>query len=180
MSKGVNESGPDELLLRRARSGDPVAVVQFASRFWPMISRVAWSMLGNTPQAIATTEEVLGVALHSSQPPGPPVRLSMYRLAIWLAIIRRRSSRRAPPAQTEIFDALANVDNQDRAAFVLRDVEQLPVSDVAAILEISPAEVQGKAHRATMQLTRVLGPLASASALEMDDRLSRFSVSFSS
>jgi DNA-directed RNA polymerase specialized sigma24 family protein len=162
MSQAVTESIADEVLVRRARSGDPAACVEFATRWWPIVSRVAWSMLGSTSQALATTEEVLGVALHSPQPLAAPVRFSLYRLAIWLAIIRRRSSRRAARPHTPLFDALTDLDNQDRAAFVLRDVEQLSLSDAAAILEILPAEVQSQAHRARMQLTRVLGEAASA------------------
>ena len=156
----------DEALLRRARSGDAAAIVEFATRWWPIVSRVAWSMLGNTSQAIATTEEVLGVALHSPQPPAAPMRLSMYRLAIWLAIIRRRSSRTDPRPRTPVFEALTSLDNQDRAAFLLRDVERLSTAEAAAILEISPAEVRGQAHRARMQLTRALGQAADALDLE--------------
>jgi RNA polymerase sigma-70 factor, ECF subfamily len=159
----------DEAVMRKARSGDPAAFVEFATRWWPIVSRVAWSMLGNASQALATTEEVLGVALHSAQPPALPVRLSMYRLAIWLAIIRRRSSERAARPQTSVFEALGGLDNRDRAALVLRDVEQLSVADAAAVLEISPAEARSQAHRARMQLTRTLGETASADYLDADD-----------
>jgi predicted DNA-binding protein (UPF0251 family) len=123
-------------------------------------------MLGHTSQAIATTEEVLGVALHSPQPLAGPARLSMYRLAIWLAIIRRRSSARAARPRTPVFDALSDLDSQDRAAFVLRDVEQLSVADAAAILEIAPAEVRSQTHRARMHLTRALGETATAFEIE--------------
>jgi len=167
----LKESVLDEALLRSARSGDPAAFVEFATRCWPIVSRVAWCMLGSASQAVATTEEVLGVALHSPQPPAAPVRVSMYRLAIWLAIIRRRSCRSAPRLQTPVFEAMTGVDNQDRAAFVLRDVERLSIAEVATILESSPAEVLAQAHRARLQLTRALGP--SAEALDMDvERLS--------
>src|ERR1043165_4239856 len=162
----------DEVLVRKARSGDPVAFAEFATRWWPVVSRVAWSMLGNASQALATTEEVLGVALHSAQRPAPPVRLSMSRLAIWLAIIRRRSSRRAARPQTSVFEALGGLDNQDRAVFVLRDVEQLSVAEGAAVLEISPAEGRGQAHRARMQLTRTLGETAGDLDADDGERLS--------
>jgi hypothetical protein len=168
MSIAWKESVLDEALLRRARSGDPAAFVEFATRWWPIVSRVAWCMLGSASQAVATTEEVLGVALHSPQPPAAPVPVSMYRLAIWLAIIRRRSSRSASRPQTPVFEALSGLDNQDRTAFVLRDVERLSIAEVAAILESSPAEVLGQAHRARLQLTRALGQAADALDLDVE------------
>jgi len=171
MSKRLDEPISDECLLQLARSGNPTAIVEFARRYWPIVLRIAWSMLGDTAHAITATEEVFGVALHSPAPPGIPIGLWMYRFAIWLAIVRRRSGARAARPGTPLFEALGGLDNQDRAAFVLRDVERLAASDVAAILESSPAEIGKRVHRARIHLTRALGDSASAANLEIDPAL---------
>src|SRR5438067_598090 len=49
------------------------------------------------------------------------------------------------------------LDDFDRAAFVLREVEQLPTEEVAAVLGIAPGHVRQRVHRATMTLTGFLG-----------------------
>ncbi len=152
MSKGVNELIAEEVLLRQARDGHTAAFVEFSTRWWPVIGRVAWSMLGNTAQATAITEEVIGIALRSPEPPEMPVGFSMYRLTIWLAIIRRRSSRQPVEAETPVLRALGRLYCMDRAAFLLRDVEQLSIEDAAAILETSPEEILDRVHRARIRL----------------------------
>jgi DNA-directed RNA polymerase specialized sigma24 family protein len=152
----------DEVLLRRARAGDEAAFVSFADRWWPVIGRFAWSMLGNVSQAIAVTEEVLGTVLKSPQAPDIPVGCFMYRLAIWLAIARRRSNGCAVAPVSPVLQALDRLHRMDRAAFLLRDVEQLPLTETAAILEAPAAEVLAQVHRARVLLTRLLGDLASS------------------
>ena len=141
----------DEALVSQARSGDRAAFVQFATRWWPAIARVAWSLLGNTPQALAVTEEVLDTALCSQESFEEPVRFSMYRLAIWLAFARRRSSPR-PDGMTSM----------DRAMLALRDVEDVPVAEAAAILGISAGEIQMRVQRARMALINAREGSASA------------------
>ena len=170
MSKDVNEPA-DEALVQRARSGDRGAFVEFATRWWPVVSRVAWSMLGNGSQAVAVTEEVLGMVLLSPARPDIPIRLWLYRLALWLAIIRSRSQLCATRPDSRLFEALGGLDNKDRAAFVLRDVERLSVGDAAAVLDVSPAELRAQAHRARLHLVRVLGDESGALDLGIDPRL---------
>ena len=131
----------DEVLVSQARSGNLAAFVEFATRWWPVIARVAWSLLGNAPQALAVTEEVLDTALCSRDSCEEPVRFSMYRLAIWLAFARRRSGPR-PDGMTSM----------DRAAVTLRDVEDVPVAEAAAILGISAEEIRMRVQRARMAL----------------------------
>jgi hypothetical protein len=131
----------DEVLVSQARSGNPAAFVEFATRWWPIIARVAWSLLGNEPQALAVTEEVLDTTLCSRESFEQPVRFSMYRLAVWLAFARRRSEPR-PDGMTSM----------DRAALALRDVEDVSVADAAVILEIPAEEIRMRLHRARMAL----------------------------
>ena len=146
----------DEVLLRRARRGESAAFVDFATRWWPAISRVAWSMLGSTTQAVAVTEEVIRTALESAEPPRLPVACSLYRLAIWLAIIRRRSSFGMADRSVQLLAALDELDNLDRAAFLLREVEHVSASEAATILEIPASQLQARIHRARVGLTQAL------------------------
>ena len=151
----------DDLLVRRARAGDGSASARFATRWWPRIGRFAWSMLGNVSQARAVTEEVICTALESPEAPDVPVARLMYRLALWLAIVRRRSNG-ALMEQSPVLHALDRLDHMDRAAFLLRDVEDLSLAELAAVLELSEIEAQAQVHRARILLTHLLGDLASS------------------
>lgn len=170
MSKTMTDA-VDEVLVRRARAGDGAAFETFARRWWPVIARFAWSMLGNAPQAIAVTEEVLGTVLESPRTPDIPIGRLMYRLAIWLAIVRRRSNRRAIAPASPVLQALDRLNRMDRAAFLLRDVEQLSLSETAATLESPAAEVETQVHRARVLLAHLLGDLAKFAGSRL--RLSR-------
>jgi len=162
----------DEVLVRRARAGDGDAFVTFATRWWPRIGRFAWSMIGNASQARAVTEEALGAVLESPRaPPDIPVERFMYRLALWLAIVRRRSNTSAVAAGSPVLQALDRLSHMDRAAFLLRDVEQLSLPETAAILESPAAEVQAQVHRSRILLIHLLGDLADS--LDPDSRFRR-------
>jgi RNA polymerase sigma-70 factor (ECF subfamily) len=49
-------------------------------------------------------------------------------------------------------DGLARLPDMYREAFVLRDLEEMPVAEVAAVLGIEPAAVRQRAHRARLML----------------------------
>jgi DNA-directed RNA polymerase specialized sigma24 family protein len=170
MSKAMVEVA-DEVLVRRARAGDSGAVVTFATRWWPRIGRFAWGMLGNASQARAITEEVVGAVLESPQPPDVPVGRFMYRLALWLAIVRRRSNAGAISPESPVLQALDRLERMDRAAFLLQDVEELSLAETAATLESSETEIQAQVHRARILLTHLLGDFANS--LDLDGRIRR-------
>jgi DNA-directed RNA polymerase specialized sigma24 family protein len=52
---------------------------------------------------------------------------------------------------------LQRLDDLDRAAFVLREIEQFSVEETVAILRIPADEVRARAHRATTLLTGLVG-----------------------
>lgn len=59
--------------------------------------------------------------------------------------------------------AMAGIDRlpeSHRAAFVLRDLEELPTAEVAAVLGLEPAAVRQRVHRARLMLRGYLGELA--------------------
>jgi DNA-directed RNA polymerase specialized sigma24 family protein len=152
----------DEVLLSRARAGDGAAVVSFANRWWPIIGRFAWSMLGNASQAVKVTNEVVGTVLQSPPPIEIPVGRFVYRLALWLAIVRRRSGTYAATVGSPILEGLGRLNCIERAAFLLRDVEQLSLTETAAVLEAPADQVQAHVHRARVVLAHHLGALANA------------------
>ncbi len=61
-------------------------------------------------------------------------------------------------------DALGQIDELDHASFVLREVERLPIDEVAAVLEIPSQSVSQRTHRASLMLTGYLGELFAAPA----------------
>ena len=152
----------DEVLFSRARSGDRAAVVNFANRWWPVIGRFVWGMLGNASQSAAVTEEVVGTVLQSPESAEIPVGRLMYRLALRLMNGWRRSSTRAAEKPSGILEALNRLDWMERAAFLLRDVEQLSLSETTAVLEAPAAQVRAHVHRARVVLTHLLRDLADA------------------
>ena len=56
-------------------------------------------------------------------------------------------------------EALQDMDEGVRVAFVLCDLAQLPAEDTAAILETPPAAVRGRVHRARLMLRGFLDRL---------------------
>ncbi len=161
MRKTMMEAA-DEMLVDRARSGDKAAFATFATRWWPIIGRFSWSMLGDSSRALAVTEEVVESVLEGPQPPGIPIRHLMYRLALWLAIVRRRSSPCPETPESPVLQALEQLYPKDRAAFLLRDVEQLSCAEIAAVLEAPPAQVKARLHRARLALIGLLGDRANS------------------
>jgi DNA-directed RNA polymerase specialized sigma24 family protein len=60
--------------------------------------------------------------------------------------------------------ALAWLDAEDRAAFVLRVVADLPVSEVAAVLEMPAPVVGRRVHRACLLMTGYVQPFVAGAA----------------
>ena len=77
----------------------------------------------------------------------------MLRQAVWLSLARRRARTSPAGRSTPIFRKLEGMEVFDRVVLLLRDVERLPVEDVAAVLEKPQAEIRARAHRARLALT---------------------------
>jgi len=61
-------------------------------------------------------------------------------------------------------DGLARLPDAYRDAFVLRDLEEMPTSEVAAVLGLEPAAVRQRVHRARLMLRGYLQDAAGRSA----------------
>jgi len=65
-----------------------------------------------------------------------------------------------PDIAERLADALALLDPEDRAAFVLRVVNEVPMHETAAILEMPVSQVRALTHRACLLMSRYLSNLA--------------------
>jgi RNA polymerase sigma-70 factor (ECF subfamily) len=80
-----------------------------------------------------------------------------------------------------IRQALAGLDPKDRAVFVLRCIEELPLDEVSAIMEMPASVVRERAHRACLLLSGYIGYLTSlvtARPRNKDDRQISFQPTF--
>jgi len=161
----------DAALAEEARNGNSAAFVKLANRWWTPLYRVSWIVSGSASCAAQITERTLLAAIHSAEPPlftRVPFKVFLYRVAVRLTLTRepRASTGRQPQdALGTIREALQRLDPLDSAALVLREIEQLPMEEVAAILSASSEEVRTRIHRAMLSLTRSVGEIAGSDAI---------------
>ncbi len=58
-----------------------------------------------------------------------------------------------------VIAALDELDDEQRAIIILRDIEAMDYAEIAAVLEIAPGTVKSRLHRARMGLRNKLGAL---------------------
>ena len=145
--------------------------MKLAKRWWTPLYRVSWNISGSASCAAQITERTLLAAIHSVEPPPSsrvPFKVFLYRVAVRLTLTRE------PPASTgtqpqdalgTIREALQQLDPLDSAALVLREIEQLPMEEVAAILSASSEEVRTRTHRAMLSLTRFVAEITGSDAI---------------
>ena len=161
----------DAALAEDARNGSAAAFVKLAKRWWTPLYRVSWNISGSASCAAQITERTLLAAIHSAEPPTftrVPFKVFLYRVAVRLTLTREppgSTGRQPQDALGTIREALQRLDPLDSAALVLRETEQLPVEEVAAILSASSEEVRARIHRATLSLTRSVGEIAGPDAI---------------
>jgi RNA polymerase sigma-70 factor (ECF subfamily) len=63
---------------------------------------------------------------------------------------------RRPDLADAIRGMLQRLDPMDRAAFILREIEQVPLEETAGVLRVSAADVRGRTHRAALLLDGML------------------------
>jgi RNA polymerase sigma-70 factor (ECF subfamily) len=186
----MTSSPDDDVLAERMRRGDRGAFAMLTTRYWTSVHRIAWNMLPDQLKAREVAEETFVRALRSPAwfPRDAPFKVSLYRLAIILSLIQHRtgpdpgadsllhefdaSGRPVVPdgdlselagrrdLAERIREGLERVEALDRAAFVLRVMEEVSLGEAAAILRTSSEKIRERAHRACLLLTGFLGRLA--------------------
>ena len=163
----------DAALAEEARNGNAAAFVKLAKRWWTPLYRVSWNISGSASCAAQITERTLLAAIHSAELPPfarVPFKVFLYRVAVRLTLTREppgSTGRQPQDALGTIREALQRLDPLDSAALVLREIEQLPMEEVAAILSASSEEVRTRIHRAILSLTHSVGEIAGSDALSL-------------
>jgi RNA polymerase sigma-70 factor (ECF subfamily) len=167
----------DETLVARARDGDTRAFEALVRRYQGPIYRLAVRMLNDAGEAEDVTQEVFVTAWRRL--PGiqeaKAVRAWLYRIATnrCLNILRARkltaplqeetmpaaSQAASPEARAEAHErlvalraALGQLTAEQRACWLLREVEELSYAEIAGILHTTPQAVRGRLARARAEL----------------------------
>jgi RNA polymerase sigma-70 factor (ECF subfamily) len=166
----------DETLVARARDGDTRAFEALVRRYQAPIYRLAVRMLNDAGEAEDVTQEVFVAAWRRL--PGiqeyKAVRAWLYRIATnrCLNILRARkptaplqeetipaSPAASPEARAEAHErlaalraALGQLTAEQRACWLLREVEELSYAEIAGILHTTPQAVRGRLARARAEL----------------------------
>ncbi|HEY2522839.1 MAG TPA: sigma-70 family RNA polymerase sigma factor [Streptosporangiaceae bacterium] len=167
----------DATLVARAQDGDTRAFEALVRRYQRPIYRLAVRMLDDTGEAEDVTQEVFVTAwrrLPGIQE-GKAVRAWLYRIATnrCLNILRARkptaplqeetipaaSPAGSPEAEAEAHErlvalraALDRLTAEQRACWLLREVEELSYAEIAGILHATPQAVRGRLARARAEL----------------------------
>jgi RNA polymerase sigma-70 factor (ECF subfamily) len=167
----------DETLVARARDGDTRAFEALVRRYQGPIYRLAVRMLNDAGEAEDVTQEVFVTAWRRL--PGiqedRAVRAWLYRIATnrCLNILRARkptallqeetipaaNPATSPEARAEAHErlaalraALGQLTAEQRACWLLREVEELSYAEIAGILHTTPQAVRGRLARARAEL----------------------------
>jgi RNA polymerase sigma-70 factor (ECF subfamily) len=168
----------DQDLIRRFRAGDEPAFVALMDRHERRVYNLAYRMLGNTEDARDVTQEVfLSCFRHLGTFRGEAAFSTwLHRVTVNAChdLIRRRpptasldagvADRPAGPdladravLASDVQRALLAIPPEYRAVLVLHEVGDLPVGEVAAVLEIPVGTVKSRLHRGRVALARALG-----------------------
>jgi RNA polymerase sigma-70 factor (ECF subfamily) len=177
-----DEATPMAGLIARAKSGDTTAFDQIIISHQRRVIALSWRMLGNAEDARdAAQETFLRVYKHlNSFDPTQDFSAWLYRIAVNVCrdLARKRRSNHASfeaeieagnitepvsPSNTEaaalfaqeqaiLWRALATLSEKERAAIVLRDLEELPTEEVARILGSSPTTVRSQICSARVKI----------------------------
>jgi RNA polymerase sigma-70 factor (ECF subfamily) len=172
----------DATLVVRAREGDVTAFEDLVRRYQMPVYRIAVRILNDPCSAADTAQEAFVTAWRRL----PEVKAEqafaawLYRITVTRAVSTLRTVRpyvpleetavardRFPgPEEHAVADGLAaalkcalnRLTPEQRACWILREMEGLSYEEVAAILHTTPGAVRGRLHRARPQLAQELTP----------------------
>lgn len=161
--------------------GNPEAFARLFSRFRPLVFSAAFRITGDADVAEDIVQETFLKVHAALRGFRPEARLStwIYRIAVNEALDERRRAKRRPVAESRhdgplpepawtapdaaagerILEAVKSLPPREKAVFVLRHYEGLPVAEVAEVLEIAPGTVKAALHHALAKLAGKLGDL---------------------
>lgn len=171
----------DATLVVRAREGDVTAFEDLVRRYRVPVYRIAVRILDDPGSAADTAQEAFVTAWRRL----PEVKAEqafaawLYRIAATRALSTLRTVRPCAPLDeaaardrfpgpeehaladglaTALKCALNRLTPEQRACWILREMEGLSYEEVATILHTTPGAVRGRLHRARPQLAQELKP----------------------
>ncbi|MCK6503684.1 sigma-70 family RNA polymerase sigma factor [Myxococcota bacterium] len=184
MSSPSDSPLPDTDLLRLARQGDSAAAEALLIRHAPLITRFARAMCTRREDAEDVAQESLITAARAFGDLRTD-HVESWLFAVTRSFCgKTRRRRKGQPAETEPLEAEAlatpergpeqalaarelglvldravrSLEPDKRAVLVLRDMEGLPASKVAAMLGLEVGAVKSRLHRARVAVRNQVGP----------------------
>ena len=184
-------SEPDDVLVRRAASGDQGAFTELVRRHERRVFAVAMRMLGREEDALDATQDALLTLYHKAgQFRGESAFTTwLHRITINACYdILRKKARQpmlhvagdddrehepGPPVEDHAGAVVGGIDAERalrmvpedfRAVLVLADIHDLPYEEIAEILEVPIGTVKSRAYRGRVALARAMGLEASRGA----------------
>lgn len=182
---GRSPISDEDLIRRYAASGDVTAFRILMERHRPMLRRLLAALFHGNREDMADAEQEVLIALSNALPRfrfGSSYPTFLYRVARNTAVSLLRRRRReddrvllaplmpeeaaaADPAvtavgrwrQERLRAALGRLDPEDRLLVVLRDVEDVPVRELARVTGLPEGTVKSRLHRARGKLARAMG-----------------------
>jgi RNA polymerase sigma-70 factor (ECF subfamily) len=172
------------MILERAKAGDSAAFEQILRLYERRVLMLSWRLLGNIEDAQDSAQEVFLRAfryLHRLDTT-KPVEAWLVRITVNVCrdLGRHRQRRQALAAEFKapftanvdpyadfesdeqkkmLREAIAGLPLKERAAFVLRDIEGLPTSEVAGILNSSETTVRSQISIARVKIRKAIEQL---------------------
>lgn len=171
----------DELILQACRSGDPRAIEELVRRYQGNVYRVCISILGDPPDAEDATQETFIAAIRGLDGFRGGSAFSTWLIAIAVNTCRRQLKQRMrhrsldsalklvqspfadPPldpeqtlVRSEVADALwqavSGLDEKHRLPVFLRYYHELPVAEIARILNVDEGTLHSRLFNARERL----------------------------
>lgn len=171
----------DAALVARAREGDISAFEALVVRYRVPVYRIAFRIHADAASAADTAQEAFITAwrlLHQITAE-QAFAAWLYRITVTRALSAIRNPRRQVPLEqaaapdrspgpeehaladglaTALKCALDRLTPEQRACWILREIEGMSYEEVAAILHTTPGAVRGRLYRARPQLAEELKP----------------------
>jgi len=188
MAEPEGELMDDVTLYTRCRQGDELAWEAMVRRYQARVCSVAFTYTGNEEEALDVAQEVFVRVWKRLDSCREPERFAAWLLSIarnaCLDHLRRRKAR--PPAQdipademmslaanSEATDQQAEDDNRrhvleramqelsdiNREAILLKDIQELPLDEMASMLDLPVGTVKSRCSRARAELAKVVARL---------------------
>ena len=174
----------DSQWLEQCREGDSLAIEKMVQTYQKDVYRLAFSILDNADEAEDGTQETFLAALRALESfrENAAFKTWLFRITVNVCrvhlrrgknrmrlqqilqgLFHLRSDEEHPEktamkneADAELWDAICALDDKHRIPVVLRYYHELPVADIAAVLDVPPGTVHSRLNQARIKLRALL------------------------